>query len=368
MSALGKGVVFHSEETKDAELPSLEGAKVLLVEDNEINREFAVELLGTMGVEVSVAVDGEEGVAIFSAGEFDAILMDIQMPKLDGMEATRKIRQLTSSAGDRFATVPIIAMTAQAMAGDRDQALAAGMNDYVSKPIDPQLLAKALSRWLTTSEVTDTAPVVEAQIRRNVVPGALSSLTTINAEVGVDRIGGSETTFEKLLVTFSERYADAVKEIRELIDGNNLDGAEQRSHALKGVAGNLSADLLFEKTAMVDEQLKHHQLPSTYQLDELEKTLQSTIAEIESLHKQDQNEADVPTAVVDHKVLMSDLDSLRQAIDEDLISAQKQLESVQSRVAGSEFAEKVGQIAEQLDLFDIDAAKEVISELEALLG
>lgn len=129
----------------------LAGAHVLLVEDNEINREFAAELLRSEGVEVTEAVDGQVAVDRVQRENFDAVLMDIQMPVLDGYEATRRIRALGAEpGGERFTTLPIIAMTALAMAQDAENSRAAGMNDHVAKPIDPDRLLAILGRWIST--------------------------------------------------------------------------------------------------------------------------------------------------------------------------------------------------------------------------
>lgn len=148
MSVLGKDRLLEDEQVGGMDLPVFPGAKVLLVEDNEMNREFAGELLGIMEIGVETAEDGQQCVDKVSKESFDVILMDIQMPVMDGLEATRRIRQLSTAADDRFARVPIIAMTAQALSDDQDKCIEAGMNDYVTKPIDVQLLARALTKWV----------------------------------------------------------------------------------------------------------------------------------------------------------------------------------------------------------------------------
>ena len=128
--------------------PALSGARLLLVEDNDINREFATELLLSEGLAVEEAINGAEAVTKVQTGDYDAVLKDIQMPVLDGLEATRQIRALAAPGGERFATLPIIAMTALAMAGDAEKTRAAGMNDHVTKPVNPELLMAALARWV----------------------------------------------------------------------------------------------------------------------------------------------------------------------------------------------------------------------------
>ena len=135
-----------AESVDDAEARariSLEGARILLVEDNEINQQVASEILAAVGVSVTLANNGQEAVQAVSGNDFDAVLMDVQMPVMDGYEATRRLRQ-----DPRFQTLPIIAMTAHAMAGDREKSLAAGMDDHVTKPIDPEALFRTLEHYV----------------------------------------------------------------------------------------------------------------------------------------------------------------------------------------------------------------------------
>lgn len=133
--------------------------KILLVEDNQVNQLVATAMLASQGYLIDVAENGLEGVEAVIKGDYDIVLMDIQMPEMNGVEATHKIRALD---GDK-SSVPIIAVTAHAMHGDRETYLAAGMNDYVSKPIDPKLLLDAINRWSGRSgdaaaEAVDAAP------------------------------------------------------------------------------------------------------------------------------------------------------------------------------------------------------------------
>ena len=125
-------------------LPNFTGKRVLLVEDNEINQMIALAMLEQVGVQVSVAANGLEGVEAASWHDFDLVLMDIQMPVMGGLEATRRIRELPNGR----AKVPIVAMTAHAMSGDYDKSLASGMDDHITKPIAPEVLFAALGRWV----------------------------------------------------------------------------------------------------------------------------------------------------------------------------------------------------------------------------
>ena len=144
----------------------LRGARVLLVEDNELNQQVATELLAAVGIQVDIAENGEVGLHRLQRGSYDLVLMDVQMPVMDGLECAARIRTMPE-----FRELPILAMTANAMAGDRDRSLAAGMNDHVTKPIEPDELFDALDRWLPerglTTPAVDALPTAGA-----VAPGA----------------------------------------------------------------------------------------------------------------------------------------------------------------------------------------------------
>jgi CheY-like chemotaxis protein len=127
----------------EGEMPKVD-AKVLLVEDNEINQEIAVELLTQFGATVDVASNGAEGIAMLGSSRYDVVFMDVQMPVMDGLEATRRIRHTMSYSKD---DLPIVAMTAHAMKGDYEKSVDAGMNDHITKPIDPNELYRTLRKW-----------------------------------------------------------------------------------------------------------------------------------------------------------------------------------------------------------------------------
>ncbi len=363
MSALGKEAVFRpKEEQKSTALPNFAGARLLLVEDNEINREVAVELLHSMACEVEQAVDGEQGVAMVKQQAYDAVLMDIQMPKMDGLEATQQIRRLSSAPDDRFATVPIIAMTAQAMSGDREKTLEAGMNDYVSKPIDPALLAAALAKWLKVAQGPSATGELEvpASALSEEESGRLTALRSINTADGIRRIGGNEAAYLKQLNRFADNYDGALQAVGEKIEQGELEEAEHQCHALKGVAGNLGAEQLFELATVIDNQLKGGAVPPAEQLQQCEEALQQVIAEIATLRREPL--ASSEHVSVDKEALQPLLQRLLSLIDEDLGAAEDVLDELQKMCAGSEWEEMAAQIAQRVDSFDVDGAKVLLQQ------
>ena len=193
-------------------LKGLEGARVLLVEDNELNQQVAMEILAGAGMIVSLAGNGQEALDAVQANRYDAVLMDVQMPVMDGYTATRIIRRDL-----RFKDLPIIAMTAHAMAGDQEKSAAAGMNDHVTKPIDPKQLYAVLARWISASP----PPAEETRAPEMIPPDAdgkaLDDSAPISAEAqpfpdalegfdlmaGLSRLQGNKALYRKLLTGFA---------------------------------------------------------------------------------------------------------------------------------------------------------------------
>ena len=216
----------------------LSGAHVLLVEDNLINRQVARELLEAVGFEVSEATNGAEALRMVESYAYDAVLMDIQMPEMDGLEATRRIRALAETKGDRFRNLPILAMTAHAMVGDREKSLAAGMNDHVNKPLDPERLYGTLRRWITSAE----GPKVESQADTNLQAlGIPADLPGVNLTAGLRCVAGNGKLYRQLLETFYRNYQTAAETISNVLKEGKFDEAKRLAHTLKGVAGNLGA-------------------------------------------------------------------------------------------------------------------------------
>ena len=212
---------------------SLAGAHILLVEDNELNQEVATEILKSAGCEVSLARDGAEAVAKVSERAYDLVLMDMQMPVMDGLTATREIRKLQGLAG-----LPVIAMTANAMAEGREQCLAAGMNDYIVKPIDPDAMFDTLRRYYPKRR--SSTILSETSSPADVPPGTLE-IAGVDTAQGLRRVIGNRALYIDLLHRFTEGQRDAVKNINEALDRGDRPLAERIAHTLKGIAGNLGA-------------------------------------------------------------------------------------------------------------------------------
>jgi CheY-like chemotaxis protein/HPt (histidine-containing phosphotransfer) domain-containing protein len=216
----------------------IQGARVLVVEDNEINQQVAREILENAGLRVSVADNGQTALEKLEHGLFHAVLMDIQMPIMDGFAATDAIRK-----SPLHKSIPVIAMTAHAMTGDREKGLAAGMDDYVTKPVDPENLIQTLAKWIHIENRSE-----HDAIRRATRPQPHvelpDTLDGIDMETGLIRMGENQQLFRNLLVKFRTDYAGVASELANLLKSENLEDARRLAHTIKSVAGNLGAEAL----------------------------------------------------------------------------------------------------------------------------
>jgi len=297
MQALGKEVqsVFRTGrkiEQSAEELNAISGARVLLVEDNEINQQVAKEILQGAGLIVTVANNGQEGVDAARKNHYDVILMDIQMPVMDGYAATYEIRNLKSE----IRNVPILAMTAHAMAGDEQKSLEAGMNDHVTKPIDPDKLFATLQKWINPGEKPVAGQQAQASIQhpepnqaeRN-EEALPESLPGFDLAAGLKRLMGNERLYRKLLVDFGTKYTETAGEIRAALDARDFEQVHSLVHNLKGLAGNLEAKDL-QAAAVAMEKLVKGQAAETasdkelnQKFTELENALEQALDAVQTL-------------------------------------------------------------------------------------
>jgi len=233
----------------------LRGARILLTEDNDINQQIAIELLEGTGATVTVANNGREALDLLSNGPqpppFDVVLMDLQMPEMDGYQATAKLR-----SDARFAALPIIAMTAHATIEEKQRCLAAGMNDHISKPIDPSALFETVARYYRSAPGTSASVPPNAKTSDPVVKTAgtpvesradnmeIPTVEGLNSAEGLLRVAGNRKLYLKLLRQFSVQQSDAPVQITELLKAGDRHAAERTAHTVKGVAANLGVKTL----------------------------------------------------------------------------------------------------------------------------
>jgi signal transduction histidine kinase/DNA-binding response OmpR family regulator/HPt (histidine-containing phosphotransfer) domain-containing protein len=355
-----------------AQLPEhVVGARILVVEDNEINQQVAEEILTRAGVRVTLANNGQEGVEMAHRGDadgnpFDAILMDIQMPVLDGYSACEKLRQ-----HPRFEQLPIIAMTANVMAIHREKALAAGMNDHVAKPIDIGDLFTVLGKWIHIGEERAPAPEQLGQS-----PAAslqqLPTLDGIDTELGLKRMNDDPALYQRILMKFRDNQVNATQLVRQALADGDPETARRVAHTLKGLAGNIGAELLAKAAAQVEQSLAEAGQDSAdagaTALDDLDAELQRVIAGLEKLASS-AAPASPPVAseTISAEQLAETVTRLRELLEECDVDAEEPLAAL-GQMLGASHAEALAQLATDLGDFDFDAALLSLSRIEAELN
>jgi two-component system, sensor histidine kinase and response regulator len=230
------------------------GARVLVVEDMSINQLVISELLKAHGVEVTLASDGLECLRLLEQHAFDLVLMDVQMPGIDGYEATRRLRLRPEGQG-----LPVIALTAGAMSGDREKCLEAGMNAYLAKPVEPAKLQETLVRWLPAGGQEGAAPAVHPPaasppgiVGEDGLPQGLADLDTQEA---LARLGGDTQLYARLLARFPTEYGEMAQKLRIALQAQEFAQARFLVHSVKGGAGNLGMPSLYRIAAELEQRL-----------------------------------------------------------------------------------------------------------------
>lgn len=255
----------------------IRGSRVLLVEDNPINQQLATELLEQANIQVTVAENGVQGVAAATPGHFELIFMDIQMPEMDGYTAARKIREAGNSH------TPIVAMTANAMTGDREKSLAAGMNDHLTKPIDPTELYTIIAKWIAPSDqAKKDNGCSPSGIDVGHLDPQLATIPGVDTLAGLKRVNNSPQLYRQLLEKFIEDHRSDAKKTAECLQTRDTATALRTVHTLKGIAGTLGAQSLQEQAATLEQALLQ-ECPEQYPLllSTLTRQLQETSENID---------------------------------------------------------------------------------------
>ena len=345
----------------EAENHDISGVRILLAEDNEINREVACEILERAGALVSVAVDGEEAVRMVESDKFDVVLMDIQMPKMDGIEAAEHLRR-----NPEFKSLPIIAMTANAMASDRKRTLQAGMNDHITKPIDPDKLLQTLSRRVGNKSgrnaVKTKSQIYAFESGENII---LPESDCIDIDDGLKRVGGNRKLYRKLLLKFSRGHRSDDSDIKAALDAGDAEAARILVHTVKGVASNLGAVRLQKAAVKLEDALKSSgALDVGTELPLFSKELKFVNAAIASIDKADAVDQCADTTPVDSRKLKSfaeDMVALLQNSD---------MEAVDRIAAAREIigAHAADELESKISGYDFDGALETLNRLVEKYG
>jgi signal transduction histidine kinase/DNA-binding response OmpR family regulator/HPt (histidine-containing phosphotransfer) domain-containing protein len=299
--------------SREIDLSSIHGAHVLLVEDNELNREVAIGLLEDAHLSIDEAENGAIAVQRLSKSDYDLILMDMQMPVMDGIAATKAIR-----SNPHFASLPIIAMTANAMGRDRDMCLAAGMNDHLAKPIDPDKLYRALLQWIRPRAASATASAASACVSTSFPSIASGDLLIpgIDTATALKRTGGNRKRYESLLQRFADSQSQVLEDIRAALAANDSPTAQRFAHSLKGASANLGANALAEVAAAAEAAIDSNQSVAPA-LESLARSLGLTITAIRAALPTDSAPVNAASPNADASALVQPLSQLKKLLETD---------------------------------------------------
>jgi len=335
-------------------LAMLRGARILLVEDNDLNQEVASELLRDAGFVVDIADNGQIAVDMIQQSLYDIVLMDMQMPVMDGMTATTEIRKL-----QQYDHIPIVAMTANAMQADKENCLAAGMVDFVSKPIDPNELWRALLAWVKPQYLS-AAPTTVTQLVKDDSASIPKNIAGLDTKLGLRRGLGKTSLYLSMLHKFLAGQKDFTTSTEAALNAEDWETAERLAHTLKGVAGNIGASELQSAADKLETACREKQARSN--LDELLALLTPLLNDIiTGLEAQLPANETAQTAQFDPERLKTVSRQLARLLDEDDSEAAELLEK-NSALLKTAYSKHYRDIESNVHNFDFEAALEALEQ------
>ncbi len=310
---LGKNTSKKTEDDLDREKESLpltiQGAKILLVEDNAINQEIANEILKNAGLIVTIANNGKEAVEKVKESEFDLVLMDLQMPEMNGFEATKIIKSDPS-----LKDLPVLAMTANVMKHDIEKCMNAGMQGHIAKPIDTKYLFKMLGKWIKPREEFTSIPTPPKDSSNEMDDVEIPNFPEINVQKSLEMIGGDKALYRKLLFQFHDLCLNSMQEIEAALEEDDIKTVGSLMHTLKGASGSIGATNLASASGKIESQILEKGVGKPdLDLDNFSECFGKVISSLSQLNTRDSKTKDQPEMgrpVEDHKTLLDSLNDL----------------------------------------------------------
>jgi len=361
------GLEDHRSRARKADVPEHDatGIRVLLVEDNEMNQQVATELLESAGAIVTVANHGGEAVKILTEGDqpppFDVAFMDLQMPEMDGFTATKLLRR-----DARLHKFPIIAMTAHALVEERQRCLDAGMNDHVSKPIEPDNLFATLLRWAKPrpKESVESQPP-SVPVKKAAEEVVLPEIEGVNQADGLKRVAGNRRLYRDLLGQFAAKQGDAAVQISAGIEGGDRQLAERIAHTVKGVAGNIGVTGVQSAAQKLEKAIREGQDNVPELLSEFAGLMSTQARAIEQALRDS-----APAPTVDARTTPFEAEAAAAAITRLKIlleasdgDAEEAFRGVQTAVAGAVEKPQLDALGASISEFDFEAALLKLDEI-----
>ncbi|MEO5339877.1 MAG: response regulator [Magnetococcus sp. MYC-9] len=344
----------------------LHGVQVLLVDDNEINLQVAREILEDLGLQVAVACNGRQAVhRVCGDSSFAAVFMDIQMPEMDGHQATAAIR-----SDPRHRALPIIAMTADAMVGEREKCLAAGMNDYLTKPIELDQLYTVLTQWIPPAATPSDHVGPQRPVAVTEAPLSLpSDLPGIQITAALHRVKGNQRLLARLVVRLAETTTDMLRRVRDTLSRGDREGAARMVHTLKGSSGNISAVDLYEGLTELERAIRQGAAPLFLErcLERCEELLVPLLQSVEHVrpllavrHVPGLEEGETPPDLEQVTPLLRTLREMLQARD---LRARKAVEPLRGLLRSAAWQESLDRLEEPMNKLDFSQALLLLEEL-----
>ena len=335
----------------------IHGARILVVEDNITNQEVASELLKPLGVAVTIAANGQEAVELVAQQSFDAVLMDVQMPVMDGHEATRRIR-----SDPRFRKLPIIAMTAHAMSEERKKCLASGMDAHLPKPIRPERLYAQLTQWIGPLTLPSNPG------KEDNGPPPLPPIPGLDTDAGLKRVLGNVPLYRRFLVRFRKEQANAVAEITRNLQSGNRQRAAELIHAIKGIAGNVGAETLFQQTGQLEQRLKDgHAQACENALATFAATLNTLLEALKTISEEVEKAPTTKTkAFVPEQVALA-LHELSQHLENNSIEVEELLKELDAQLQGTAAEKPFRELTRLIKRYDFEQARNKVDTITQTL-
>ena len=357
------GMTVHqpSEPENDIELiKKISGSKILLVEDNPINQQVATEFLQSANIEVDVADNGKEALKALETNNYDVVLMDIQMPVMDGYTTTSHIRN-----NKNLSKLPVIAMTAHAMAGYREKCLSAGMDDFVTKPININDLYQAISRWVKPNKQTDKqSSAIHSEVSELIAEVIEDETGLIDISACLKKMAGNQKLMLKLMEEFVSDYTGAVDEIICGIESGSLEGALRIVHTIKGLAGTFAASKLHGAAIELESNLKENTEYVNDKLSVFSDSLAGVFSAINTiLEKNNARNEKIESGVNELNAefsLNKIAAELSELVDQLILNdfgANQKVESLYKQVLNTKYAQQVEKIKLCVEKFDFGAAR-----------
>ena len=355
----------NKKSRKAWEISSIEllrDVNVLVVDDNKINQQIAEELLTNAGLKVTLANNGKEGLEKIRLYSYDVVLMDIQMPVMDGYQATIEIRK-----NPAYSDLPIIAMTANAMAGDKEKCIQAGMNEHVAKPINPNILFETLLHWVKPKNKINThlntivASTLDMEVEQDV---NVKKLKAIDIESGVARVGGKKEFYFKLLSNFYTDHKNDLKLMDEAIAEGDVKEAQRIIHTLKGLSGSLGAENFHVAARYVDDALKKEDIQKYKEhLPELVTEFNMLMSEIKQFTETSELKM-INQSKNNSEEICGIIEKLKTMIQEMNPDAENQAEKLSAQLTEKDSQKLAMILVKQVSEFEFDEANDTLHQIQ----